>query len=64
MAYTRFSKRYYRCIRCGSDIVEPLDNWKAKKQKNKNICHGCLERQRLKQLDKQEEMKYSAKYTW
>lgn len=39
---TKDGVRYFTCKRCGLRNAEPLDHWRKKPQKYKNICHLCL----------------------
>lgn len=41
---TRDNIRYFKCKCCGFVHGEPLDKWRKKPQKNKNICLDCISR--------------------
>lgn len=51
---TRNGVRYFTCRRCGKRRAEGLEQWRKKKQRDKNVCLGCLEERRNARLDAQE----------
>lgn len=36
--------RYFDCKMCGTRISEPIESWRKKPQKEKNVCQRCIEK--------------------
>lgn len=42
---TKDGVRYFTCKLCGLRNAEPVQSWRRKPQRMKNICQLCLDRQ-------------------
>ena len=47
MGETVNGMRLYKCKRCGNDTSEPIYRWRKKNQNKKNICPGCISKDKL-----------------
>lgn len=55
-ATTQETTRTFVCRLCGVENVEPLEVWKRKPQKQKNICELCIDHRKIAAETRRERM--------